>query len=88
MNKVGIPGGVYNVVNGFGATAGVFPDRPPDVDALTFTGETRTGEVIMKAAANGSRPVSLEMGGKNAAIVFADCDSTRPSGRHAALLCS
>lgn len=75
MNKVGIPKGVYNVVNGFGAnSAGAFLTAHPDVDALTFTGETRTGEVIMKAAANGSRPVSLEMGGKNAAIVFADCD--------------
>ena len=75
MNKVGIPKGVYNVVNGFGAnSAGAFLTAHPEVDALTFTGETRTGEVIMKAAANGSRPVSLEMGGKNAAIVFADCD--------------
>jgi len=75
MNKVGIPKGVYNVVNGFGAnSAGAFLTAHPDVDALTFTGETRTGEVIMKSAANGSRPVSLEMGGKNAAIVFADCD--------------
>lgn len=75
MNKVGIPKGVYNVVNGFGpGSAGEFLTSHPDVNALTFTGETRTGEVIMKAAANGSRPVSMEMGGKNAAIVFADCD--------------
>jgi aminomuconate-semialdehyde/2-hydroxymuconate-6-semialdehyde dehydrogenase len=75
MNKVGIPKGVYNVVQGFGVnSAGSFLTAHPEVDALTFTGETRTGEIIMKAAANGSRPVSLEMGGKNAAIVFADCD--------------
>jgi aminomuconate-semialdehyde/2-hydroxymuconate-6-semialdehyde dehydrogenase len=75
MNKVGIPKGVYNVVHGFGPnSAGEFLTSHPKVDALTFTGETRTGEAIMKAAANGSRPVSLEMGGKNAAIVFADCD--------------
>lgn len=75
MNKVGIPKGVYNVVHGFGPnSAGEFLTTHPGVDALTFTGETRTGEIIMKAAANGSRPVSLEMGGKNAAIVFADCD--------------
>ncbi len=75
MNKVGIPKGVYNVVHGFGPnSAGEFLTTHPGVDALTFTGETRTGEVIMKAAANGSRPVSLEMGGKNAALVFADCD--------------
>jgi aminomuconate-semialdehyde/2-hydroxymuconate-6-semialdehyde dehydrogenase len=75
MNKVGIPAGVYNVVHGFGPnSAGEFLTTHPGVDALTFTGETRTGEIIMKAAANGSRPVSLEMGGKNAAIVFADAD--------------
>ena len=75
MNKVGIPKGVYNVVHGFGPdSAGEYLTTHPKVDALTFTGETRTGEVIMKAAATGSRPVSLEMGGKNAAIVFADCD--------------
>jgi aminomuconate-semialdehyde/2-hydroxymuconate-6-semialdehyde dehydrogenase len=75
MNKVGVPPGVYNVVHGFGPnSAGEFVTSHPQVDAITFTGETRTGEVIMKAAATGSRPVSLEMGGKNAAIVFADCD--------------
>ncbi|MBN9698719.1 MAG: 2-hydroxymuconic semialdehyde dehydrogenase [Zoogloea sp.] len=75
MNKVGIPKGVYNVVHGFGPnSAGEFLTTHPGVNALTFTGETRTGEIIMKAAANGSRPVSLEMGGKNAAIVFADAD--------------
>ncbi|MES2236614.1 MAG: 2-hydroxymuconic semialdehyde dehydrogenase [Pseudomonadota bacterium] len=75
MNKVGMPKGVYNVVNGFGPnSAGAFLTGHPGVNAITFTGETRTGEVIMKAAATGARPVSLEMGGKNAAIVFADCD--------------
>jgi aminomuconate-semialdehyde/2-hydroxymuconate-6-semialdehyde dehydrogenase len=75
MNKVGLPRGVYNVVNGFGpGSAGEFVTSHPDVNAITFTGETRTGAAIMKAAAEGARPVSLEMGGKNAAIVFADCD--------------
>jgi aminomuconate-semialdehyde/2-hydroxymuconate-6-semialdehyde dehydrogenase len=75
MNAAGIPKGVYNVVHGFGPdSAGEFVTTHPKVDAITFTGETRTGEVIMKAAAKGARPVSLEMGGKNAAIVFADCD--------------
>ncbi|ALE55186.1 betaine-aldehyde dehydrogenase [Burkholderia sp. K24] len=75
MNAVGIPKGVYNVVHGFGPnSAGEWLTTHPDVSAITFTGETRTGETIMKAAAVGARPVSLEMGGKNAAIVFADCD--------------
>jgi aminomuconate-semialdehyde/2-hydroxymuconate-6-semialdehyde dehydrogenase len=75
MNTVGIPAGVYNVVHGFGpGSAGEFVTTHPGVSAITFTGETRTGAAIMKAAADGARPVSLEMGGKNAAIVFADAD--------------
>ena len=75
MNEAGIPPGVYNVVQGFGAnSAGEFVTTHPGVNAITFTGETGTGEIIMKAAAKGARPASLEMGGKNAAIVFADCD--------------
>ena len=75
MNKVGVPQGVYNVVHGFGPdSAGEFLTRHKGVDAITFTGETRTGEAIMKAAAEGIRPVSMELGGKNAAVVFADCD--------------
>ena len=75
MNAVGMPKGVYNVVHGFGPdSAGEFLTRHPGVDAVTFTGETRTGAAIMKAAADGARPVSLEMGGKNPAIVFADAN--------------
>ena len=75
MNKVGIPAGVYNVVHGFGpGSTGEFVTTHPGVNAITFTGETRTGAAIMKAAADGARPISLEMGGKNAAIVFDDCD--------------
>ncbi|MBN9206315.1 2-hydroxymuconic semialdehyde dehydrogenase [Methylibium petroleiphilum] len=75
MQKVGMPKGVYNVVHGFGPdSAGAFLTQHPDVDAITFTGETRTGEAIMAAAAKGVRPVSFELGGKNAGIVFADAD--------------
>lgn len=75
MNEVGMPKGVYNVVHGFGpGSAGEFVTTHQGVNAITFTGETRTGAAIMKAAADGARPVSLEMGGKNPAIVFADCD--------------
>ena len=75
MNKVGVPKGVYNVVHGFGPnSAGEFLTRHPGVNAITFTGETRTGTAIMKAAADGTRAVSFELGGKNAGIVFADCD--------------
>jgi aminomuconate-semialdehyde/2-hydroxymuconate-6-semialdehyde dehydrogenase len=75
MNAVGIPPGVYNVVHGFGpGSAGEFLTRHPGVNGITFTGETRTGEAIMAAAAKGVRPVSFELGGKNAGIVFADAD--------------
>ncbi|WP_454916564.1 2-hydroxymuconic semialdehyde dehydrogenase [Xanthobacter sediminis] len=75
MNKVGVPKGVYNVVHGLGPdSAGEFLTRHPLVDGITFTGETRTGEAIMRQAARGVRQVSFELGGKNPALVFADCD--------------
>lgn len=75
MNEVGVPKGVFNVVNGFGpGSAGEALTTHPGVDAITFTGETRTGEAIMKAAAHGTRDISSELGGKNAGIIFADCD--------------
>src|SRR5258708_2004308 len=75
MQKAGIPNGVYNVVHGFGPnSAGEFLTEHPDVNAVTFTGESRTGAAIMKAVAPSVKPVSFELGGKNAAIVFADCD--------------
>jgi aminomuconate-semialdehyde/2-hydroxymuconate-6-semialdehyde dehydrogenase len=75
MNRVGVPPGVYNVVHGFGPdSAGEFLTRHPSVNAITFTGETGTGTAIMKAAAEGTRAVSFELGGKNAGIVFADAN--------------
>jgi aminomuconate-semialdehyde/2-hydroxymuconate-6-semialdehyde dehydrogenase len=75
MNEAGVPPGVYNVVHGFGPdSAGEYLTRHPGVNGITFTGETATGSAIMKAAADGVRPVSFELGGKNAALVFADCD--------------
>jgi aminomuconate-semialdehyde/2-hydroxymuconate-6-semialdehyde dehydrogenase len=75
MNEAGVPPGVFNVVQGFGGgSAGEFITRHPGIDAVTFTGETGTGAAIIKAGADQIRPVSLELGGKNPAIVFADCD--------------
>ncbi len=75
MRDAGVPDGVYNVVHGFGpGSTGEFLTTHPGVNAITFTGETRTGAAIMKAAAEGARPVSLEMGGKNPGIIFADAD--------------
>ena len=75
MQDAEIPQGVYNVVHGFGpASAGEFLTLHPEVDAVTFTGESKTGAAIMKAVAPAVKPISFELGGKNAAIVFADCD--------------
>ena len=75
MREVEVPNGVFNVVHGFGpGSAGEFLVRHPRVDAITFTGESQTGAAIMKACAPTVKPVSFELGGKNAAIVFADCN--------------
>ena len=75
MQQAGIPDGVYNVVHGFGPnSAGEFLTQHRDVNAVTFTGESQTGAAIMKTVAASVKPVSFELGGKNAAIVFADCD--------------
>jgi len=75
MQAAGIPDGVYNVVHGFGPNSvGEFLTQHPDVNAVTFTGESQTGAAIMKTVAASVKPVSFELGGKNAAIVFADCD--------------
>src|ERR1022692_655163 len=75
MQEAGIPNGVYNVVHGFGpGSAGEFLAQHSDVDAVTFTGESKTGAAIMKSVASTVKPVSFELGGKNAAIVFADCN--------------
>ena len=75
MQTVGLPQGVFNLVHGFGPnSAGEFITNHPRVNAITFTGESKTGTAIMHAAAEGVKPVSFELGGKNAAIIFADCD--------------
>ena len=75
MNAVGVPKGVYNVVHGFGPDgAGEAIVTHPDIRAITFTGESRTGMAIQKASAEWVKPLSFELGGKNPSLVFADCD--------------
>lgn len=75
MAAAGVPDGVFNLVHGFGPdSAGELLTRHPDVDAITFTGESATGRAIMRAAAEGVKAVSFELGGKNAGLVFADAD--------------
>lgn len=73
--EAGLPPGVLNVVHGFGPDgAGEALTRHPDVDRVTFTGESATGRAVAAAAASHLAPVSLELGGKGASIVFADAD--------------
>lgn len=75
VNEVGFPKGVFNLIHGFGRNcAGEFLTQNPDIDAVSFTGESRTGASIMKTVADGVKEVSFELGGKNAAVVFADAD--------------
>ncbi len=74
INEI-LPPGVFNVVQGYGAdSAGAALSEHPDVDGITFTGETTTGKTIMRAAADGLKKLSFELGGKNPNIVFADAD--------------
>ena len=71
----GLPAGALNVVQGFGPdSAGEAMANHRGISAFAFTGESATGESIARAAASGLRDVSMELGGKNAALVFADAD--------------
>ncbi|MCE0767723.1 aldehyde dehydrogenase [Pseudonocardia kujensis] len=73
--EAGIPPGVLNVVHGYGpASVGEALTTDPRVDRITFTGESGTGRAITAAAARALTPVSLELGGKGANLVFADAD--------------
>lgn len=70
----GLPAGVLNVVPGAGAVAGAALVEHPLVRKISFTGSTAVGAGIMRAAANGIKRLSLELGGKSASLVFADAD--------------
>ncbi|HET9818624.1 MAG TPA: aldehyde dehydrogenase [Rhodanobacteraceae bacterium] len=72
--ECGLPPGVLNIVHGLGPKVGKAIVEHPKIKAVSFTGSTRTGAYIAEAAAKQFKKVSLEMGGKNPAIVFADAD--------------
>ncbi|MEH6551616.1 MAG: 2-hydroxymuconic semialdehyde dehydrogenase [Pseudomonadales bacterium] len=75
MHEAGVPPGVFNLVHGFGHnSAGEYLTSHPGIDAVTFTGESKTGSSIMKSAADNVKSLSFELGGKNAALIFADAD--------------
>lgn len=77
LEESGIPAGVVNLVHGLGGKVGSALSRHPDVKAISFTGSTLTGSRIAADVAPLFKKVSLEMGGKNATLVFADCDLER-----------
>jgi aminomuconate-semialdehyde/2-hydroxymuconate-6-semialdehyde dehydrogenase len=75
MQEAGLPPGVFNLVHGFGpGSAGEALVRHPEVNAIAFTGESATGSAIMRNAADAVKALSFELGGKNAALIFADTD--------------
>lgn len=74
LQDVDFPAGVINMVFGTGPSVGQALVTHPDVPLISFTGSTATGKLIAKAAAPMFKKISLEMGGKNAAVVFSDCD--------------
>ncbi len=76
-HEAGLPPGVLNLVQGLGETAGRALTEHPDIKAIAFVGESRTGSMIMKQGADTLKRVHFELGGKNPVIVFEDADLDR-----------
>jgi betaine-aldehyde dehydrogenase len=74
VTEAGLPAGTYNVVTGLGDPVGQAISEHQQVDMISFTGSSRIGEVVMTAATRNFKKVSLELGGKNPQVVFADAD--------------
>ncbi len=74
VHDAGVPAGVVNLVNGDGLGVGARLSTHPDVEMISFTGSTRAGKAISKAAAETLKRVTLELGGKGANLIFADAD--------------
>jgi 5-carboxymethyl-2-hydroxymuconic-semialdehyde dehydrogenase len=74
FSEAGLPTGVFNLVNGIGEEAGDALVKHPGVPLISFTGESRTGQVIFRNCAEHLKAMSMELGGKSPAVVFADAD--------------
>ena len=74
LDEAGVPKGVFNLVNGDGPTVGEAMSAHPDIDMMSFTGSTRAGILVAKAAANTVKRVHQELGGKSANILMQDVD--------------
>ena len=77
MHEAGVPAGVYNMVNGDGATVGNRLSSHPDIDMVSFTGSTRAGILVAKSAAETVKRVAQELGGKSPNIILDDADFGR-----------
>lgn len=75
--EAGLPPGVWNLVNGLGEEAGKALTEHPDIRAVAFVGESKTGSMIMKQGADTLKRVHFELGGKNPVVVFGDADLDR-----------
>jgi len=73
-DEAGLPKGVLNILHGDGANCGSEIVKHPDIKAISFTGSTRAGAHIASVAAPMFKKLSLELGGKNPTVIFADCD--------------
>lgn len=73
-NEAGLPPGVLNIITGPGSTVGTVMAKHPYVQRISFVGESETGKTVMRNAAESLTPVSLELGGKSANIIFEDAD--------------
>ena len=74
VHQAGFPAGVYNMVNGDGPDVGAVISSHPDIDMVSFTGSTRAGILVAKAAAESVKRVTQELGGKSPNIIFEDAD--------------
>lgn len=74
FEKAGLPQGAFNMVQGYGETAGDALVKHPDVNLISFTGETTTGQIIYANCAPHMKSMSMELGGKSPAVIFADAD--------------
>jgi aldehyde dehydrogenase (NAD+) len=77
MDEAGVPPGVFNLVNGDGPTVGEAMSSHPGIDMMSFTGSTRAGVAVAKAAADTVKRVTQELGGKSANIILEDADLTK-----------
>ena len=87
MHDAGVPPGVFNLVHGDGPTVGQALAAHPEVDMVTFTGSTRAGAEVAKAAAPGVKRVAQELGGKSANIILEDANFSHAINRDAFEMC-